>query len=55
MMSTVMRRFGGRLGDPGAARGATGVTAQVLFVVLGGGALAAVRELLINAWFLGLR
>jgi hypothetical protein len=55
MMSNLVRRLGGRLGDPGAAGGAASIGMQVLVVVLGVGVLVAVRELLIDAWLFALR
>jgi hypothetical protein len=55
MVSDLVRRLGGRLGDPGVAGGAAGFGMKVLVVVLGAGVLVGVRELLIDAWILGVR
>jgi hypothetical protein len=55
MVSELVRRLGGRLGDPGAARGAAGVGMRVLVVVLGAGVLVAVRELVSDAWLFAFR
>ena len=55
MVSHLVRRIGGRLGDPGVARGAAGVGMKVMVVVLGAGVLVAVRELLTDAWLFAFR
>jgi hypothetical protein len=55
MMPNLVRRLGGRLGDPGVAGGASGIGMRVLAVVLGAGVLVAVRELLIDAWLFAFR
>ena len=55
MISSLLRRFGGRLGDPGAAGGAAGFATPALVVVLGMGVLVAARHSLISAWLLGFR
>jgi hypothetical protein len=47
MISNLVRRFGGRLGDPGAT--------PALVAALGMGVLVAVRHFLISAWLLGFR
>ena len=54
-MSNLVRRLGGRLGDPGVAGGAAGIGMRVLVVVLGAGLVVAVRAFLIDAWVFGFR
>jgi hypothetical protein len=55
MMPNLVRRLGGRLGDPGVAGGGARVGLRVLAVVLGAGVLVAVRELLTDAWLFAFR
>jgi len=55
MTAKLVRRLGGRLGDPGVAGGAAGFATRALVVVLGAGVLVAVRELMIDAWLFALR